>query len=368
MQLGLFFFGASNGAGDYTSLLDATRFADREGLEFVSTPERHFDPFGGMFPNPTVLTAALAMVTSRIQLRAGSLVLPLHDTVRVAEEWAVLDCLSGGRVAMSIGSGWNVNDFSLYPERYANRREHTVRELERLRALWRDGETVLTNGAGQRVKIVLHPRPRQRELPVWLTSSGNADTFARAGNLGANVLTHLENQDLATLAGKIQTYRSAWRDAGHAGEGRVTLMQHTFVSTDRRDRDAARDDLLAYLATALRLESSAVRDGGDMSGAKQVPRALFECGVRTRELAEAAAQRYADELSLVADPETARERLARLGELGVDEVACLVDFVIDPARMLRGLRQLPALNQRIAGSSARTQTSRLVDAFTAPHE
>jgi alkanesulfonate monooxygenase SsuD/methylene tetrahydromethanopterin reductase-like flavin-dependent oxidoreductase (luciferase family) len=65
---------------------------------------------------------ALAMVTKRIGLRAGSVVLPLHHPARVAEEWAVVDNLSGGRVAVSFASGWHSDDFVFAPENYADRR------------------------------------------------------------------------------------------------------------------------------------------------------------------------------------------------------------------------------------------------------
>src|SRR5438874_1155394 len=113
MDFGLMFFSSDAGASahKYGLLLEAAKRADERGFCCVWTPERHFDRFGGIFPNPAVTSAALAMVTRRLQLRAGSLISPLHDVIRIAEEWAVVDNLSNGRVAISFGSGWNVNDF-----------------------------------------------------------------------------------------------------------------------------------------------------------------------------------------------------------------------------------------------------------------
>ena len=76
-------------------------------------PERHFHPLGGLFPNPAVVAAAVAARTTRIAVRAGSVVLPLHHVARVAEEWAAVDALSNGRVGISLASGWNRADFVL---------------------------------------------------------------------------------------------------------------------------------------------------------------------------------------------------------------------------------------------------------------
>src|ERR1044072_8239679 len=81
--------------------VERAMFAARHGFTAVWTPERHFQAFGGLYPNPSVLSAALAMITERVQIRAGSVALPLHHPVRVAEEWSVVDNLSNGRAAIS---------------------------------------------------------------------------------------------------------------------------------------------------------------------------------------------------------------------------------------------------------------------------
>ena len=86
----------------YRLLLEGAKFADREGFTAVWTPERHFHAFGGLYPNPSVASAAIAALTTRVQIRAGSVVLPLHHPARVAEEWALVDNLSQGRVGISV--------------------------------------------------------------------------------------------------------------------------------------------------------------------------------------------------------------------------------------------------------------------------
>ena len=124
------------------------------------TPERHFHAFGGLYPNPAVTGAAVAAVTERIKIRAGSVVLPLQNSIRVAEEWSVVDNFSKGRVGISFASGWQINDFVLAPHNYATRKEVMLREIETVRQLWR-GETLArplleTVGAGRQL-LALHP-------------------------------------------------------------------------------------------------------------------------------------------------------------------------------------------------------------------
>ena len=129
----------------YDLIFSTARFADQHGFEAVWIPERHFDSFGGFSPNPSVVAAALARETERIQLRAGSVALPLHHPIRVAEEWAVVDNLSKGRVGISFASGWHRNDFVLAPNSYHNRREMMNDGIEMVRRLWR-GESVSVPG------------------------------------------------------------------------------------------------------------------------------------------------------------------------------------------------------------------------------
>src|SRR5262249_28630343 len=107
MRFSLFFFSGNEAMFPeykYQLIVEGAKFADRNGFTAIWTPERHFHSFGGLYPNPSVLAAALAMVTERLALRAGSVVLPLHNPIRVAEEWSVVDNLSRGRVGLSFAS------------------------------------------------------------------------------------------------------------------------------------------------------------------------------------------------------------------------------------------------------------------------
>ena len=118
IDFNLMYWGNDDGVGPtkYELLLEGAKFADANGFNAVWTPERHFHAFGGPYPNPAVTGAAVAAVTRNIAVRAGSCVAPLHHPARIAEEWAVIDNLTGGRAAIGIASGWQPDDFILRPE------------------------------------------------------------------------------------------------------------------------------------------------------------------------------------------------------------------------------------------------------------
>ena len=235
-QFGLFYWNVAGRESDekedkYRLLLESARFADTHGFNAVWTPERHFESFGGLFPNPSVTSAALATITENVQLRAGSCVVPLHSPIRIAEEWAVVDNLSNGRVGISVAAGWAAPDFAIRPESFADAKRVMFESTETLRRLWR-GETIPFPGPKGEVKVRTLPRPVQKELPIWVTTAGNPETWIQAGRIGANVLTHLLGQSVEEVAEKVTAYRKAWREAGHAGHGVVTLMLHTLVGPD----------------------------------------------------------------------------------------------------------------------------------------
>jgi len=352
MRFGLMFFSTQVEGGQpdkYFLLLEAARIADRLGFCSIWTPERHFDNFGGIFPNPVITSAALSMVTKNIQLRAGSLISPLHDVIRISEDWAMVDNLSGGRVGISFGSGWNVNDFIFFPEHYESRKKVLYQQIETIRCLWRGNSIVRQNTFGIPVEIVLRPTPIQPELPFWVTSSGSLETFTAAGSMGANVLTHLVGQEMDELERKIDLYRRAREDSGFNPEnGIISLMLHTFV-TDAMETSIvqARPPFREYLRAAVSLEKKAAHGGGSISGGHQLAVAEVPDEV-TEELLDITCDRYLNDAALIGTPESCSGLVEKLAAIGVDEIACLIDFGLPDASVLNGLKYLDLLRQEYA--------------------
>jgi natural product biosynthesis luciferase-like monooxygenase protein len=342
MQFSLFYFADDRAAASpdkYRLCLDGARFADRHGFTAVWTPERHFHEKGGLYPNPSVLGAALAAVTERIGIRAGSVVLPLHHALRVAEEWAVVDNLSAGRVGISFTSGWMPNDFAFFPERYADKRNEMFRGIEEVRRLWRGERLPAHDGAGRAQEVRSFPRPIQPELPVWLTCSGDPEMFVKAGELGCNVLTALLTQSVEEVAPKIALYRESLARHGHdLRAGQVALMLHTFVGARP---DAVLETVRAPLCDYLKSHVELI-----MTGAESLNLRLDQdLDKHLDALAAFAFERYYRTASLIGTPESCLPMVERLRAIGVDELACLLDFGVDVDVALEGLVHLDRLRE-----------------------
>jgi natural product biosynthesis luciferase-like monooxygenase protein len=344
-RFGLIFFSSSEAAVDgdkYHLLLESAKFADRAGFSSVWIPERHFTKDGWLYPNPAVLQAALARETKQIRLLAGSVVMPLHDPIRVAEEWAMVDNLSGGRVGVSFASGWHPNDFVFFPERYANRHEEMSRGIEVVRKLWR-GETItLKGGAGKAVEVRIYPTPIQPELPVWITAAGNPQTFAKAGEMGANVLTHMFNQSVDELAQKIRVYRDSRAQHGHNRDsGEVALMLHTYVD-DHFDgvRDRIERSFCQYLKSA-----SYLLDAIGSHRGKRVDLTTLAEGDIDDYVHFVFHRMLSERRVLFGTPETCLATITRLQAIGVGEIACQLDFGVEVDLALKSLPHLNRLRE-----------------------
>ena len=370
MGFSLFYFAANSvepadatSPGDkYRLLLEGAKFADTHGFDAVWTPERHFHPFGGLYPNPAVTSAAIAVLTKNVSIRAGSVVLPLHNPIRCAEEWSVVDNLSNGRVGLSFASGWHASDFALAPDNFKDRRALMMRGIEVVRALWRGEKVPATGGDGKAIEVQLYPPPVQREPRVWITAGGSPETFAAAGKMGACILTNLLVMKPEEFASNVALYRKAYRDAGHAGEGHITLMLHAFVGTDVQDvRARVRAPFLEYLRTSTdlinkaRWELTGFAKGDDRARAAPGAAVTMNLDDLPQEdmdaLLDHAFERYFASAGLFGTPESCAATVDRLRGMGVDEIACLIDFGVDPEDVIANLPNLDRLRQATSAAT-----------------
>ncbi|WP_406648520.1 LLM class flavin-dependent oxidoreductase [Aliisedimentitalea scapharcae] len=350
MDFNLMYWGNDDGPGPkkYELLLEGAKFADAHGFNAVWTPERHFHAFGGPYPNPSVTGAAVAAVTQNLSVRAGSCVAPLHHPARIAEEWAVIDNLTNGRAALGIASGWQPDDFVLRPENTPPQNKPAMFEtIDVLRKLWRGEAVDFPRKDGSMHTVITQPRPVSKELPLWVTTAGNPDTWREAGQIGANVLTHLLGQSIDEVAGKIRIYHEALREAGHNPDDfTVTLMLHTYLADTREQaRDVAREPMKDYLRAAAGL----IKQYAWAFPAFKKPKGVnnpyeMDLGILSDAELEAildfAFERYFEDSGLFGTIDDGVRRAEDLKRIGVDEIACLIDYGIAPDVVLEGLRPL----------------------------
>lgn len=345
--------GAPRPLDAYDQIVETARFADERGFSSLWVPERHFHSFGGLFPNPSVLAAALARETGRIRLNAGSVVLPLHDPVRIAEEWSVVDNLSGGRVGIGCATGWHAQDFALHPDRFARRKEIGFAHLDDVRTLWSGGTLSRRTGDGGETAVRIHPRPVQDMPPMFLATSGRRESYEEAARRGLGIVTNLMNQTVAELAENIGHYRKAREQHGlDPDTGRVTVLLHTYLGDDHATaRAQALEPMTRYLRSSLQMRSAASTLGTLGGDPRDVATASEE---DLEYLFRRAYDGYCDERALIGTPETCAPVVDALYEAGVDEIAALVDFGMPADLMRSGLEHLDALRERHqdAGSAA----------------
>lgn len=343
MKYSLFYFdgdGSSVQPQQYRLLLDSARFADEQGFTAVWTPERHFHAFGGLYPNPALTSAALAMVTERVALRSGSTVLPLHHPVRVAEDWAVVDNLSGGRVALGAASGWTMDEFILSREAHGARRSVMWRNLETISRLWRGDDVEFEDTTGRSVTARILPKPLQPELPVWIACT-SIETFLEAGRRGYHVLTSLLGETVEQVAAKIARYRDTLSQNGFEPNSRtVSMMVHTFLGEDpTRVVDQVRQPFCAYLKTHYGLLESLAKSMGmnvsldDFSDDDLD--SLLQFGV----------EGFMQGRALIGSPQSCLPFIEELTAAGVDEIGCLIDFLQDYRTVMSSLPHLARLKQ-----------------------
>lgn len=344
MEFSIFFFAddASSDANNrYHLLMECAKYADTQGFTAVWTPERHFHAFGGLYPNPAVLGAALSMATKNLEIRAGSVVLPLHNPIRVVEDWSVVDNLSNGRVGIALASGWHPDDFALIPENYPDRKKVMYRHLETIKKLWAGESLNIQGGGGNEISIKTFPRPVRRELPIWLSSSGNIETFIKAGENGLNILTSLINQTPEELGDKIRVYRKTLEENGFDPDSRkVSLMIHTFIGTDFEFvNQKVKQPIFNYLRTNLDLHVSMARGRSIQIDVDRFTRQDEDS------ILSFAFERYINHSSLLGTLEACEKMVTRLKCIGINECACLLDFGLDVDSVLKSLELVSELRR-----------------------
>jgi natural product biosynthesis luciferase-like monooxygenase protein len=197
------------------------------------------------------------------------------------------------------------------------------------------------------VHITLYPKPVQKELPIWITSSGSADTFRAAGYRDANVLTHMITQDIYALKDTISVYRRARIDKGFDPlKGIVSLMLHTFLGDAVADVKAiVYQPFREYLRAAIDLEQLAAQGGGVISGGLRHKGEALP-SEKVDALLDITFERYFEHAALMGTVASTAKFIQKLEVIGVDEIACLVDFGVAKEQVLASLEHVVALKNR----------------------
>jgi probable LLM family oxidoreductase len=220
-------------------LMEEIELADQLGLDVFGLGEHHRPDF--LISSPAVVLGAAAVKTSRIRLSSAVTVLSSDDPVRVFQQFAEIDLLSGGRAEIMAGRGSFTESFPLFGYDLEDYDELYAEKLELLLAL-REQTPVTWSGRHRAglAETTVWPRSVQTPLPVWVAVGGSPQSVARAGALGLPLTLAIIGGQPANFAPLIDLYRSSIVQAGHdPSVGRVAINTHAFVAETPAQADSA---------------------------------------------------------------------------------------------------------------------------------
>ncbi len=225
--------------------------AEEYGFDSIWPAEHHFREYGHC-ATPALMLAALAVRTKRIRLGTGVVVLPLNHPVRVAEDYAVLDILSNGRIDLGIGRGYQPHEYKGYGVDQSRSRDIFRESVEIIQKAWTEESFSYQGEFYQFEDLTVHPKPLQQpHPPVWMASV-SAETFEVCGRYGFNLLcAPIFGFNVQTGASQIEQYREALRahgrDPARYGIGAVSM---TYVAdTTQQAMDDMKDGVMWYMRT-----------------------------------------------------------------------------------------------------------------------
>lgn len=282
MELGVYTFaelrGGPTGAAAVTpeermrNLLEEIELADQVGLDVFGVGEHHRPDF--VVSTPAVVLAAAAVRTKRIRLTSAVTVLSSDDPVRVHQEFATVDLLSGGRAEIMAGRGSFIESFPLfgyplddYHVLFAEKLDLLLALRESERVTWKGEHRAALTGQG------VYPRPVQERIPIWIAVGGTPQSAARAGSLGLPMALAIIGGMPERFATFAEIHREAARRAGHDPASlRLGINSHGYIADDSR---RAADEFFPSYAAMM----NAI---GEERGWQGISRADFEGGRHLR--------------------------------------------------------------------------------------
>ena len=324
------------------NLIEEVELADQVGLDSFGIGEHHRQDF--LDSAPVAILSAAAARTQRIRLTSAVTVLSAADPVRVFQEFATLDLLSGGRAEIVAGRGSFVDAFPLFGLRLEDYDSLFAEKLDLLLTI-RDNEHVHWSGkhraplTGQGV----YPRPLQNPLPIWLGVGGTPTSFVRAGMLGLPLMVAIIGGETRRFRPLIDLYREAGARAGHPVE-QLKVGVHSLGYVAETTERAAEDFFPGY--------ARAMTDVGKERGWSAMTRASFD------------SQRGLHGALLIGDAGEVSEKIIRHSEAlgGVSRVTFQMNAASLPHAKL--MRAIETLGTRVA-PVVRKEASGLASAASA---
>jgi probable LLM family oxidoreductase len=220
-------------------LLEEAKLADELGLDVFAIGEHHRPDY--LVSSPAVALGAAAAITDRIRLSSAVTVLSSEDPVRVFQQFAEIDLISGGRAEIMAGRGSFIESFPLFGKSLDDYDDLYLENLELLLAL-RESTHVTWSGKFRAPleNAGVWPRPVQDPLPVWVAVGGSPQSVVRAATLGLPLTIAIIGGQLQRFAPLVELYREAWAAVGRdPADARIAINTHAFVAQSSEASDRA---------------------------------------------------------------------------------------------------------------------------------
>lgn len=222
----------SGAADPYRQSFELANLAEEAGFDTATIGHHHFMP--GNASDPLTFLTAVAARTSTLRVGTGIFQLPIHNPVRVAEQVATLDQLSGGRVSLGVGLGWWALEYEVQGSVFRERGARMEEALQILKQVWTQEDTSFDGRFWQFPKLTVHPRPVQDpHPPLWVAGVADA-AVERAARLGDAWLCG-PVQSLTKAKACLEIYRAVC--AEHARPASWILRRFAWIGTQRREME-----------------------------------------------------------------------------------------------------------------------------------
>jgi alkanesulfonate monooxygenase SsuD/methylene tetrahydromethanopterin reductase-like flavin-dependent oxidoreductase (luciferase family) len=303
-------------------ILDEALYADQLGMHSVWIGEHHFSSLG-VLSCPDLVLAQVAARTSKIRLAPAVTVLPLHHPIRVAEQWATLDLLSGGRVDFAAGRGYDRREYAPFRASFEDNQAIFEEGMEIVRRLWSADAPVTHHGKHYHFDdVAITPRPVQRPIPSYVASFSRP-SIELAGRLGMNLIVapFAAAMTFGGLKQVRELYHATCARHGQKG-GRLMCSYFLHFADTPAAQDAARARQIRYYK-----ECVIPAFPGDPKTAPPSYRYFIEIVDR---LTKVRPQDLGENSVLLGSPAQVADTLKKVEAAGFDEVILYVNVGLKP--------------------------------------
>jgi len=301
----------------YQDMLAETDRADALGFHSVWLAEHHFHNYGGHLPSVPVLGSAIAQRTKQIRIGSGICLVPLQDPVRVAEEYAMLDCLSGGRLEFGIGRGFQKMEYDAFERNMGDSRALFEEAHDIIMKAWSEERFSYEGRFRKLHNLRVIPKPVQKLPPIYVACIFSDESFQWTGKMGYNLMTvpyAAANPEF--LVSKINLFNDTRKAHGYKTAAEVLGVYYFYCGeTPEKAKEEPRDAVMRYVGAAA---------AANQEAAYSDQYTIYQ-GLKNAFQAMDYDYLYPSRV-IFGDPDQCIERIKQVLAVGVTNVSLLVNF------------------------------------------